>query len=275
MYVIAIFIYNALIAEYFMEFDMILGALNTLLLIYECLQMSIGSKAYLSSVWNLLDLFRILMTYMYVIIDYLYYHEIYQNPRVYEYIVACVMVLALFRTLSIFEIYSRTRSIIKIFFDIIKDARIFFLLFVWSTLGLTFFLISCNIIEKDRFIRSFTVVYNLNFGGFDLTIHLELGFIWFYLATFTNLLLMINLLVAIMNETFEKSHENMTTKDLKALTERIIEIESVLVWRKHSGAPNYMQSCTSEINEDIREDKLTRKLGVLSKEVFAQQRSKT
>ena len=266
-YVFALFTYNALTTYFSLKFDIALSAINTILLVYECLQMSVGAKGYLSSIWNLLDIFRILLTYVYATIDILYMYEIYENEKVYQSVVFGVMTLALLRGLSLFECYSRTRSIVKIFFDIIKDSRDFFLIFISATMALSFLLISLNLFTENRLITGFTTMYNMNFGGFDSTAYPGFAIFWFYIGSLVGPLIMVNLLVAIMNETFENSHENLTTRDLKALTERVIEVESVLVWRKEYGGLNYLQSCLPEVNEEIDKDKQEEKLKALAGEV--------
>ena len=53
--------------------------------------------------------------------------------------------------------------------------------------------------------------------------------VWFHIATLSNPLIIFNVLVAIMNETFSKAKENLETEDVKALASLVTEHESVMI----------------------------------------------
>ena len=262
-----VLIYQFTITSYFVIFDSLMATFNTILFVYECLQMSVGTKGYLSSIWNMVDLIRIIIVYVYAFVDYEYSRGDHISHRFYESIVGLVVFLLLLRGFSTFECYSRTRSIIKIFLEIINSSMYLLIILVCAIMALSFLLISLNVFEGNSFLKCVSTMYNLNFGGFDASSYPGLTISWFYLATLVGPLIMINLLVSIMNETFETSSENLITQNLKALLERIIEIESVLLWRKGYGKPSYLQCCSSEINEEDPGDKQTEKIRVLSEEV--------
>ena len=266
-YVFVLVAYNTIVSAQGVGLEYLTMFFNTVLFIYECLQMSIGAKGYLSNLWNLLDLLRISLTYIYIVIDYCYFHNIYRNESLYSVTIFFTMLLALLRGLSFFECYYKTRSITKIFFEIILDSRDFLLICVYSIFALSFLVISLDLFKEDKLYHGLTTTYNLNFGGLNTSIFEGYTIVWFYLATLATLLLMLNLLVSIMNQTFQNSKENLITKDLKALAERVIEIESVLIWRKDSGTAQYLQSCSPELNEAIVVNKQQARIEALSDEV--------
>lgn len=244
--------------------------LNTLFLVYECFQMSLGSKSYVKNLWNSLDLIRILFGYTYLALCYCIDNGwLDGESEFYQAIVLILVGLTLLRGLSIFECYSETRTIIKIFFEIIKDAKYFLSVFISSNLAFAFLFIilSYNGDKPLSLVEGINLTYNINFGGFDTSGFDFFGFICFHLCTLVNPLLMLNLLVSIMNETFSQLKENLVTEDIKALAEMITEIESVMVWRKNIGSQEFLQGCSPEGNTVEVVDKRNAKLKMLSDEV--------
>ncbi|OMJ69657.1 hypothetical protein SteCoe_32550 [Stentor coeruleus] len=105
--------------------------------------------------------------------------------------------------------------------------------------------------------------YCLNFGGFNTDNYGVFQLIMFHLATLINPLLMLNLLVSIMNETFSRLKENLITEDIKALAELVVEHESVFFWKKNRGHRKFLQSCSPETIEYLRIDKRSKRLEML------------
>ena len=76
--------------------------------------------------------------------------------------------------------------------------------------------------------RVISATFNINFTGFDSSMYPGYTILWFYLATLVCPLLMVNILVAIMNETFKKSKKNLISKDFKALVGELLKLS--LYW---------------------------------------------
>jgi len=89
----------------------------------------------------------------------------------------------------------------------------------------------------------------------------------FHLATLINPLLMVNLLVSIMNDTFGRLKNNLEMEDLKALAEVIAEHESVVLWRQSEHVKLFIQMCSQESNDESSTEKRIRKIVQLSDRV--------
>ena len=235
--------------------------LNTIQFVYECLQMSVGTKNYLTSLWNLLDLLRIISAYIFIIFMFI---PLDQDNIAKTIVILFLIISTLLKGLSFFECLPATRSMIKIFFEIIKDSIYFLILLIFSILAFTFlFMASSNM----SFNESFSMTYSLSFGGFNIDNYSIYELICFHLATLIIPLLMFNLLVSIMNETFSRLKEDLIAEDIKALAELITDFESVLFWRKNLGEKRFLQSCSPEIEEKSMTDKRMKKIEFLAKEI--------
>ena len=120
----AIFEYNS-ITEYYIEFDIAVAGINTLLLIYESFQMSVGARGYCSSIWNFIDVLRILFKYLYTTIDLFYMYEIYQNGEVYILALFGVMILMLLRGFHYFSASAERGALLRFSSKLLKTQQIF------------------------------------------------------------------------------------------------------------------------------------------------------
>lgn len=69
---------------------------------------------------------------------------------------------------------------------------------------------------------------------------------------------MLNLLIAILGDTYAKVQERKTTQDQKALAELILESEILLFWRKNYKTMTYMEICAldeTRLTEKSTEEK--------------------
>lgn len=251
--------------SYFWHFFIFI--INSFLLVYEWLQMS---KSYLSNLWNILDIFRIIIVYLFLVAKYYFFYpekhfDNITEKRAYQLTLVLVVGLTLLRGLSFFECYQKTRSMIKIFVDIIKDSVPFLLVLSCTTLAFTFIFMIID--DNLDFGASLTNTYCINFGGFETDNYGVFQLIVFHLATLINPLLMLNLLVSIMNETFSRLKENLITEDIKALAELVVEHESVIFWKKNRGHKKFLQSCSPETIEYVRVDKRSKRLEMLGETV--------
>ena len=255
--------------------------LNSLFLAHEFLQLFIGFKSYLKSLWNMIDLARIISCYIFLIVKYKYFYNSEKaefpeviDKRFYQMIVIILVLFVLLRGLSFFELFDRTRSMIKVFRDVIKDSLVFLLLLAMTTLAFTclFMILDDNLLFFD----AFTTTYSINFGAFKIESYTRQAdssrfsytlLACFLFATLINPLLMVNLLVSIFNDTFARLKENLVTEDLKALAELVSEHESLMLWRRWVHEKQFIQICSQENNDESQDEKRARKISHLADKV--------
>lgn len=255
-------------------------AINTVFLIHEILQVFIGKKSYLKSIWNFIDIIRIVLCYVFLYLKFEYFEsnlEPFKNlseKRIYQSVVIVLVLVILLRGLFFFQLFDRTRSMIKVFTDVIKDSLAFLIVLATTTLAFTFLFM---ILDQDlSFFDAFTSTYGINFGSFNVDLYSSSGnsskfsyvlLVCFHLATLINPLLMVNLLVSIMNDTFGRLKDNLEMEDLKALAEVITEHESVLLWKKSEHIKEFIQICSQESNDESNTENRIRKIVQLSERV--------
>lgn len=254
---------------------------NSVFLAHEILQLFIGFKSYLKSLWNMIDIARIISCYIFLISKYKYFYNSEKaefpqviDKRFYQMIVISLVLFVLLRGLSFFELFDRTRSMIKVFRDVIKDSLVFLLLLAMTTLAFTclFMILDDNLLFFD----AFTTTYSINFGAFKIESYTKQAdsskfsytlLACFLFATLINPLLMVNLLVSIFNDTFARLKENLVTEDLKALAELVSEHESLMFWRRWAHEKQFIQICSQENNDESQDEKRARKISQIAEKV--------
>lgn len=92
------------------------------------------------------------------------------------------------------------------------------------------------------------------------------AFHWFF--TVLNPIILINLLISLMGETFGRVQENREIADSLELIQMIIEGETLLFWRRNQGEKKYLQICMQEEDLEEVEDDETQKLRKLKSQVL-------
>ena len=119
-----------------------------------------------------------------------------------------------FKFLYFLRIYKSTGYLISMIFEVIKDMRYFFLVLLLTIIafGDSFLSISYGNKEDDRFTTGFVdsiiYTYRMILGDFDTeafgSVATPLVMILFLLCTIFNMIVMLNLLIAIISESFAR-----------------------------------------------------------------------
>ena len=70
--------------------------------------------------------------------------------------------------------------------------------------------------------------------------------ILFLVATILNPLVMLNLLIAIMSDTYDRVQESVEVADGKELAEMVLEVEIFMFWNRKKQVYKYLQMCEEE-----------------------------
>ena len=60
---------------------------------------------------------------------------------------------------------------------------------------------------------------------------------------------MLNLLVSILGDSYERIQVNLIESDYSQMLDVIIELENLMIWKRSKGSPVYMQEC-KEVEDD-------------------------
>jgi len=216
----------------------VLALLNLLLILYEvkCWS-SIGTKVYLSSIWNLTDL--VIQSYcMFASILFMVHFRSseFLSVLAVNWMRVTIVPLLLVRAITWLRIFSPTRYLITMVLQVFLDIRPF--LIILTTVIFTFsymWRISVNLIEPDRgkeqtFYETLYSGVFIIFGSspdyqddkpYDLV-----RFLVIILGNVVLALTMLNFLIAIISGTFENISEDKDLYDVKELITLIKDFDS-------------------------------------------------
>jgi WD40 repeat protein len=221
---------------------------NTLLMMYELFQMSVSGSFYFSYLWNYIDWARGLLLYSYIIIKWT---GEWQGAS--KSIFSLIIFLSFLRGFSYFRLFKLTRYLINLLAEVVKDIGGFFILLVYSTLAFCFLFIvltDCESVSasecdaRTAFATELIGSYNLVLGGLDTEAELDfVQFICLTLALLINPIIMLNLLISIIGDTYDRVQSDCLSADSKELMDMIQEVENMLFFRRNNNVKKFFQQC--------------------------------
>jgi len=172
---------------------------------------------YFSSVWNYVDIIPPLMNFVIIISNIM--DEIYTlPPRVIRVIMAVAVFFMWFKLLYFLRIFKDTGYLIRMIIEVVADMRFFLLILFVSQIafGNAIYMISMANSPDKQFIgswvESFLFSYLIALGDWDTSQFGEkaLVAVWvlFFLNTLFSTVVMLNLLISIIGDTYGKVKEN-------------------------------------------------------------------
>ena len=208
-------------------------AINVLLFFNELLQLVYSGFKYLQSFWNIIDLTRfVLFTYYFVVISVNYHTELDQNL-----ILIATLVFSLVRGISYFRIHTSTRWVISLIFDVFFQLWAMFSVALYCIASL-FVLYYCLSAENSLFLQVPEKFESLEYEWFML-----------FAVLFINPLIILNLFISIVGDSFEKSQDEKIVKNGRDLAELIFEAELLLLCRRRNNVNKFVGVLREEILE--------------------------
>ena len=207
--------------------------INILLLFYELRQLSSG-WSYFKDVWNYLDL---ITTVMMAVMFFISFQS--TGP---DSLTSVVLMFSWARGISYFRIIKKTRYYINLLRNVLVDIMPFMFILLYSTLAFSIIFEVLDVEDKS-FSSSFSVIWEMNIGGFSTEKYSGLVYFYFFLHSVLNPILMLNLLISIMSFTFDQVNSNVEVADGKELASMILEGENVFFWNRNSTQMSYIHVC--------------------------------
>ena len=205
--------------------------LNGLLLGYEVVELLATGREYLSDAWNYVDLLRGVLSALWGMLCLC-------QIRPEQSFSLCVVALCFIRGFTYFRTFKMTREYVYLTIQVIKEVYTFLLILAYSVLS--FGVLASMLRDNDSLDNAWTNAYNLTMGDFDSSGYSALQLTIFTAATTTNIVIMLNLLISILGEAYEKTQMTLRENDLLLQLDAIIEFESMLFCRRNSGKRNFM-----------------------------------
>ncbi|CAG9330473.1 unnamed protein product [Blepharisma stoltei] len=200
-----------------------------------------GGTVVLESGWDLIDLLRFACLIIYVLFIWF---DCWQSNN--NYLFTLLIFLSFIRGISYFRIFEETRYLIHLIQEVSFDIGSFLVLLLYSTLsfGVIFYTIQNN---SDLHIKDYlTMAYRIDLNDFDTKGFNSFEWVIFGCATLVNSIIMLNLLISIMGDTYERVNDGMIVADGKELANLIIDCELLLIWKRNKTVKKYLQGCREE-----------------------------
>ena len=208
-----------------------------------------GCRAYFSDFWNYFDVLRFAFAFTYFGAAMAASSESAKT--------VLLTLLSFFQSVKAFHIFSlfkSTRVLLRIVIEIIKD-MIPFMLFVLATTLTVSLLFASATPEPALSAATFTGflmhVYRLDFGDFDLNGYSALDIAIFILAVLIVPLVLLNMLIAIMGDTFDRVKEEQGRRDFQEMAGIIYRYETIArtlcKWKKRVAVWKYIF-----VSEDVK-----------------------
>ncbi|OMJ79063.1 hypothetical protein SteCoe_21010 [Stentor coeruleus] len=231
----------------------IFGILNTIMLIKEEVQLIESPKKYIRDFWNIMDVARIILSYVLIIYQ--------QNENESVILEQILTILYWARAVTYFRIFDKTRYLIRMIIETFSDIVPFLLIFFTATFTFSLLFFITN--QSDNLALTFVYTYKLNFNDFsgflsdDWSTQNFNTMFWviFFISSILNSIVLLNMLIAIMSDTYDRVQEDQVVADCKEMAGLIMQAEGMIFWRRKISKKGYLQRCdyvrhlTSETTE--------------------------
>jgi WD40 repeat protein/archaellum component FlaC len=232
------------------------SATNLILFLWELAQIKAQKWEYFKTSPNSRELPRILLTAIWILLEFFY--ESHKNDYGYVSLTLIVASLNFIRGFRGFCLYDRTRYYIRLISMALTDISYFVIVISYSTLGfgVLFFISTCGLDYSYVWSEAFALNFgNSNLGEFSLEKSLE--YIIYFIATIFNVVLMLNLLISILGDSYDRFQISQVQFDYEVRAELILEVLQVRsAFHSHVGwlEGQFLHVCTSDENLDENDE---------------------
>ncbi len=233
--------------------------INFLFLMYEIYQGIVLKSSYFYDIWNYTDMIRCPLC-IYIGAQGI----LGVTPNNCQVIMIITSLLCWIRGLTHLRTFKYTRIFVSMILSAVKDTSSFLIILFYTTIAYsTLFKISEADIPKSQIsddhhpytiLESMTSAYELDLSSFN-TEKYSLGqWIIFILASLLNCIIMLNLLISILGDSYERVQSSLVESDYSQMLDVIIELEKMMVWNRNKGTPVYLHECDCPTSEYSQEE---------------------
>jgi len=217
--------------------------LNALFIFYEITQALASSLSYWLDFWNYLDWFRGLLCVCWGTLVLYEEERDFLGADLQKHVRLVLALLCLFRGFTYFRSFRLTRLFVYLTLAVVKEMYSFLIVMGYSVFS--FGILISILLEHETLGISWTSAFGLTLGDFDSSSFGTLEWCVFSCAAITNIVIMLNLLVSILGDAYEKTQMSVRENDLFMMLGLVTEYESIMFWRRNAGTPTIPISCQS------------------------------
>lgn len=225
------------------------GIVNIILFLYEVVQViATGIRSYMSF-WNFIDFVRTIISLLWIFI-------VASTSKPYYNEIGYIMVIFNFlRGLSGFRAFDSTRFYVRLIIRAIIEVIPFILIFFYTTLFFgSLYWASGGEFRTDSFYGLWQVPFELNMGNFSNETSPNLSFLSFMFGSVINVIIILNLLISILGDSYDKFQSEAIEIGAQEMTELIIEIETMMFWKRNTGEKKYINICSKTKFEGLSDE---------------------
>ncbi|OMJ87492.1 hypothetical protein SteCoe_10828 [Stentor coeruleus] len=216
---------------------------NFFLFFWELIQFFVSPIAYITSLMNYLDIFRLGTTIAYAVLILFYEKD-------YDVLTWFMMTCNLLRGVTGFRAFNNTRYYIRLLSECMYNMKDFLIVFVYTILSLGIL----NMISGSSIILSFESLWSASFGlvagksdnFYDNSI---IQHFTFMVAVTINLIIMLNMIISILGDSFDEFQLNAEIYNYSEMLEVIYEAEQLIrVFSSRVDRYGYFHACVHAYN---------------------------
>ena len=220
-------------------------------ILWETLQLLADKSGYLSNFWNWLDVFRIVSTTIWAFFVIL--SSDWSNVGVFEELLTTTVVsLGLIRGLTSFRVFDNTRYYIRLILESVQKIGSFLVIFFYTTFGFGLLSFVANGSTEMSFKTLWIDSFNLSLDIPEKMKSDEFGLVYtiFFLAFMINVIIMLNMIISILGDSFDEFQVLAVYYDCREMVEVILEIEQIFSMFRMIGEKKYLQICVNYYKEE-------------------------
>ncbi|OMJ93081.1 hypothetical protein SteCoe_4025 [Stentor coeruleus] len=175
--------------------------------------------------WNVVDCIRFLITGYFL-------YETFVFSEASTEVIWLMVVMNFLRGLTGFRIFSGTRYYIRLILRSITDLQAFMAIFLYTTLA--FGVINSIDDSKEITLEKIWIwSFDLDLGNVNHNSVFNIRYLIFFAASVINVIIMLNLLISILGDSFDRFQVSATESDYMEMTDCIYEIECIMFWNRN------------------------------------------
>ena len=167
-------------------------------------------------------------------------------------VLVVVNILSWIRGINYFRLFTATRVLVNCIKEVCKDVVPFMIVFFYSTIAFAFISFTMEDAESDEIITYLVDSYKLNLANYDTTGYSNFMYVVFVFATLINTIMMLNLLICIIFDTFSRVKDNSIINDRKELAYLLLEGELNLFTKRGNNRKKYLHAA---LDKELGEEK--------------------
>ncbi|CAG9326124.1 unnamed protein product [Blepharisma stoltei] len=236
-----LFIHSVVVRDDIVTLILIL-IFNSLMLLYEIIQSNESVGSYIREFWNILDMMRICLMYMYPISVFADADRLTKDAML-----AILNIVAWVRFVGYFRMFDSTRYMIKILMEVVEYLKPFFVVLFIAILAQTTALYTDSE-NPEKFKDTWLDAYANAYGNF-VNYSLDLQIVIFVFTSLFITLVLLSALVALLTYTLEKLSDEHDIADQQEKAEIILEYDTIHIKGRHKGKNMYLQQCGISIGK--------------------------